>query len=99
MEPAGSVLQKIFRDLLTRAPASEVPLLAWAAVCGSAVAARTRAISFASGTLLVEVPDSAWKAQLTELAPRYVAALSGMPGDQVRRIEFEVAGLRQDRKI
>lgn len=96
MEPAGSVLQKIFRDLLARAPASEAPMLAWPAVCGAAVAARTRAFQFAEGTLLVKVPDRAWKTQLSELAPRYVAALAGMPGEQVKRIEFIIAG-PQDR--
>lgn len=92
MEPAGSVLQKIFRDLLARVPAQEAPLLAWPVVCGATVAARTLALDFGNGTLRVQVPDSAWKAQLAELAPRYVAALSGMPGERVKRVEFIVAG-------
>jgi hypothetical protein len=92
VEPAGSVLQKIFRDLLARVPAEEAPLLAWPVVCGATVAARTRTLDFANGTLRVQVPDPAWKVQLTEMAPRYIAALSGMPGERVERIEFVVAG-------
>jgi Dna[CI] antecedent, DciA len=96
MESVGYGLHKLFRDLLARVPADEAPLVAWPAVCGSAVAARTRALEFSDGVLRVEVPDPAWRAQLIELAPRYVAALSDMPGKRVSRIEFMLAGPSQE---
>lgn len=92
MEQVGSVLAKIFRDLLEHAPAHEVPIIAWPVVCGEQVANRTRAVVFAEGVLWVQVPDKDWKAQLMELAPQYVAALNTLKGDRVRRMEFLLPG-------
>lgn len=88
MEPASAVIARIFRDILVRYPADERPLIAWPAICGSAVANRTRALEFAKGVLRVEVPDKNWRAQLTELAPRYVAEFAQFVGPSVRFIQF-----------
>ena len=55
MEQAGSGLEKIVAQSLRLAPRAEAPLMAWPVVCGSAVAERTRALSFEDGVLRVEV--------------------------------------------
>ena len=91
MEHAGSGLDKIVARSLRMAPPAEGPLLAWPVVCGSAVAERTRALSFADGVLSVEVAGARWKAELQGLAPRYLAAINRYTAEAVRRIEFVLA--------
>ena len=91
MEQAGSGLDKIVARSLRLAPPTEAPLLAWPVVCGSAVAERTRALSFADGVLIVEVAGARWKAELQSLAPRYLAAINRYTSEAVRRIEFVLA--------
>ncbi len=90
MEPASAGLAKIFRDLLTRAPVEERPVLAWPMICGPGVAKMTRAVGFTNGLLRVDVADATWRAQLAELAPQYVAGFANLLGDVVTRIEFAV---------
>ena len=91
MEQAGSGLEKIVAQSLRQAPAAEAPLMAWPVVCGSAVAERTRALSFADGVLQVEVAGTRWKAELQTLAPRYLATINRYTTGMVRRIEFVLA--------
>jgi len=50
---ASAGLETIIAKALHRAPAGESPLLAWPIACGSTVADRTRALSFADGILRV----------------------------------------------
>lgn len=88
MESASAGLAKIFRDVLARYPAAERPVIAWPAICGPAVAKRTRAVGFDGGVLRVEVPDKNWKSQLTDLAARYVAEFAQLLGPGVRLIQF-----------
>lgn len=90
MERAATHLDAVVAKALHRAPAHESPLLAWPVACGSAVAERTRARSFAAGILQVEVADKGWRQELTALAPRYVAVINRFSAAQVRRIEFVV---------
>jgi ribosomal 50S subunit-associated protein YjgA (DUF615 family) len=93
MQPAGGELAKIMRELVRRAPAQDAPVMAWPAVCGQAVAARTRALQFAGGRLRVEVPDAVWRAQLAELESRYRGQFKLLLGrEQVRQIEFVAKG-------
>ena len=92
MEPAGRGLDKVVAQSLRQAPPAEIPLLAWPVVCGSAVAERTRAFSFADGVLRVEVADSGWKTELQTLAPRYLSAINKYTVAPVYKIEFVVAG-------
>lgn len=89
MERVGG-LDKIVANSLRLAPSSETPLLAWPLACGSAVAERTRALDFASGTLRIEVADAGWRRELQALAPRYVAVINRYVGQPVQRIEFVV---------
>lgn len=64
--------------------------MAWPVVCGSAVAERTRAVSFADGVLRVAVPDTGWRSELQGLAPRYLGAINRYTTEPVRKIEFVV---------
>jgi len=91
VEQAGSGLEKIVAQSLRLAPRAEAPLLAWPVVCGSAVAERTRALSFEDGVLRVEVAGPRWRAELQGLAPRYLAVINRYTTEAVRRIEFVVA--------
>jgi hypothetical protein len=94
VEQAGTGLEKIVLGSLRRVPQSEAPLLAWPLVCGSVVAERTKALGFAGGVLLVEVPDAGWKREMQSLAPRYLPTLNRYAGQKVVRIEFVI---RQDK--
>lgn len=75
---------------LRQVPREVAPLLAWPLACGSAVAARTRAVEFTKGVLHVEVADSGWKHELQALAPRYLAAINRHAEHSVSRIEFVI---------
>ena len=79
-------------DSLRRVPREQAPVLAWPLVCGSAVAARTRAIGFADGILRVEVANAGWKRELQGLAARYLASINQYVGQGVQRIEFVISG-------
>ena len=92
MEPVGAGLEKIVADSLRRAPLNDAPLLAWPLVCGSAVAERTRAVSFLGGVLRVEVSDTGWQRELQVLAPRYLATINRYVGERVHRLEFVLRG-------
>lgn len=94
MEQAGAGLEKIVAQSLRLAPPAEAPLRAWPVVCGSAVAERTRALSFAAGVLSVEVAGARWKAELQALAPRYLAAINRFTTEKVHRIEFVIAAAK-----
>jgi hypothetical protein len=87
---ASAGLETIIAKALQRAPESESALLAWPVVCGSAVADRTRALSFSDGILRVEVADAGWRRELANLAPRYVASINKYSAIAVKRIEFVV---------
>ncbi|MGA2456551.1 MAG: DUF721 domain-containing protein [Terriglobales bacterium] len=90
MNRAASGLETIIAKALHRAPAGESALLAWPVACGSAVAERTRALSFSDGVLRVEVADAGWRRELANLAPRYVALINKYSATSVKRIEFVV---------
>jgi len=89
VDPIAPDMEKIIAGSLRKVPSAEAALLAWPLACGSAVAGRTRAIEFSRGVLRVEVPDSAWRAELQHLAPRYVYALNRY-AKGVSRVEFVV---------
>jgi hypothetical protein len=95
MQPAGAGLDKVVARSLRKAPADQIPLLAWPLACGSAVAARTRAIDFDEGVLRVEVPDAGWRRELQALAPRYLVTLNQYGTKNITRVEFVVAGRKQ----
>jgi Dna[CI] antecedent DciA-like protein len=90
MEHLAPALEKVVVDSLRQASPADAPLLAWPLACGSAVAARTRALEFARGVLRVEVPDAGWRAELQHLAPRYVAVINRYAPGIVNRVDFVV---------
>lgn len=90
MEQVGSDLEKIVARSLRQAPPAQAPLMAWPVVCGSAVAERTRALSFIDGVLRVAVADLGWKSELQSLAPRYLASINRYTVEAVRKIEFVI---------
>jgi predicted nucleic acid-binding Zn ribbon protein len=90
LQQAGSELERIVARSLRQVPPSQAPLLAWPVVCGSAVAERTRALSFQDGVLRVAVADAGWKSELQALSPQYVASVNRYTVEAVRRIEFVV---------
>lgn len=91
MEPIRTGLRQIMRDLLKVQPHEEAAMMAWPLVCGKEVAARTRAVAFAEGSLTVEVPDATWRAQLMNFAPRYLSGLTELLGPVVRELRFKTA--------
>ena len=90
MNRASDGLESVIAKALHRAPAGESAMLAWPVACGSAVADRTRALSFSDGILRVEVADVGWRRELMSLAPRYVAVINRYSAASVKRIEFVV---------
>ena len=90
MNRVSAGLETIIAKALHLAPPDESVLLAWPVACGSAVAARTRALSFSDGILRVEVADAGWRRELANLAPRYVALINKYSATSVKRIEFVV---------
>jgi hypothetical protein len=86
VEPIAPTLEKIVTRSVRRAVNS--PLLAWPLACGSAVADRTQAVSFAYGVLRIEVPDAGWRTELQHLAARYLAVINRYAAESVSRIEF-----------
>jgi len=83
-------LETVIAKALQRAPAADSVLLAWPIACGSAVADRTRPLSFSDGILRVEVADAGWRRELAHLAPRYLALINKYSSVSVKRIEFVV---------
>jgi hypothetical protein len=91
LQPAAAGLEKLIARSVRKAPAREAPLLAWPVACGSAVAARTRALELVDSILRIEVPDIGWRRELQTLAPRYLAILNRYVANSVTRIEFIVS--------
>jgi Dna[CI] antecedent, DciA len=78
--------------LKTQLP-EEAAALAWPVVCGAEVAARTRAVGFAAGSLTVEVPDANWRNQLSAFIPRYLSGFAELLGPLVEELRFTVEKL------
>jgi predicted nucleic acid-binding Zn ribbon protein len=75
-------------ELLANQPQEEAVALAWPLVCGKDVASRTRVVSLAEGSLTIEVPDAAWRAQLRSFSSRYVSSYAELMGPVVREVKF-----------
>ena len=93
MEQIRTGLRRVMSDLLKGQPPDEAAVLAWPVVCGAEVAARTRAVSFNDGQLIVEVPDANWRSQLSAFLPRYLSGLSDLVGPVVKEIRFTIGNL------
>ena len=95
MEPIRSDLRNIVNEILRAQPPEEAVVLAWPLVCGSEVAARSRAVSFADGKLTVEVQDANWRSQLISFAPRYVAVFAEVMGPLVKQVQFQIVEMQR----
>jgi hypothetical protein len=93
MEQVSNTLQRIMAQTLKRLPPEQLPQAAWDFAAGRAVSEKTRVIactlSNGKQTLLVEVPDATWRAQLYAMAPQFLARLN--PFIRIERIEFKLA--------
>jgi predicted nucleic acid-binding Zn ribbon protein len=76
MEQVSNTLQRIMAQALKRLPPEQLPQAAWDFAAGRAVAEKTRVIAYEKQTLLVEVPDANWRAQLYAMAPQFLARLN-----------------------
>lgn len=90
MERASAGLESVISKALHQSSPEESALLAWPVACGSAVADRTRALSFSDGVLCVEVADAGWKRELGALASQYLSVINRYASVRVVRIEFVV---------
>ncbi|HWF05760.1 MAG TPA: DUF721 domain-containing protein [Candidatus Angelobacter sp.] len=90
MEPVRTGLRQIMQDLLRSRPADEAVMLAWPLVCGKEVAARTKALSFHDGNLIVEVQDITWRNQLQSFTSRYINGYEGLLGKVVQSVQFRI---------
>ena len=88
MERVSDTLQRIMTDALKRLPPEQLPAAAWYFFSGKAVADKTRVLSCEAGTLVVEVPDANWRAQLQAMAPQFLARLNQFI--RIERIEFKL---------
>ena len=98
-------MQRIMAEAIRRLPPEQLPEAAWDFAAGRAVAEKTRVLGCNLGrnlgcnlgcnlsgekqTLLVEVPDATWRAQLYAMAPQFLARLNQFV--PVERIEFTLA--------
>jgi predicted nucleic acid-binding Zn ribbon protein len=90
MERVSSTLQRIMVQALKRLPPEQLPEAAWDFAVGRAVAEKTRVLSCEKETLVVEVPDANWRAQLYAMTPQFLARLNQFI--RIERIEFKLAG-------
>ena len=91
MEQIRTGLRRIMTDFLRTQPQEEAALLAWPLVCGAEVAARTRAVSFSEGKLIIEVPDATWQGHLGVFTSRYLSGFEELMGPVVKEVSFQPA--------
>ena len=82
-------MQRIMVQALKRLPSEQLPAAAWDFAAGKAVADKTRVLGCEKETLMVEVPDANWRAQLYAMAPRFLARLNQFI--RIERIKFKLA--------
>jgi predicted nucleic acid-binding Zn ribbon protein len=88
MERAGRVLRKL--SVPGGCPEPEaMARAAWAPAVGKRIAARTRAVGFSNGCLLVEVTDPVWLPQLETMRAQILPRLQEIAGQEtVRALRF-----------
>ena len=89
-------MQRIMVQALKRLPPEELPAAAWDFAAGKAVAEKTRVLSCEKETLVVEVPDANWRAQLVAMAPQFLARLNQFI--RIERITFKPANPDEEQK-
>jgi hypothetical protein len=97
MDHVRQSLQQIVIEAVRRAPAEDIPMLAWPLACGAAVAEKTRALAFRDGELTVQVPDAPWRAQLLSLTANYLLQLRDITDGRVQQLRFVLASEAEKR--
>lgn len=90
MQPASSIVPRLLRDLgLEQGLLGYRAVEEWPEVVGEKIARRTRARSFESGVLRVEVEGSAWRYELGFLERRLLQELERRLGARiVTKLQF-----------
>jgi hypothetical protein len=96
MERASNTLQRLVVQAMKQVPAAQLPEAAWDFAAGRGVAEKTRVLSVERGTMLVEVPDATWRAQLYAMAPQFLARLNQFT--RIKRIEFKLARPQEEQR-
>lgn len=94
MEAARTGLRQIMSDLLRSRPPEEAVLLAWPLICGKEVAARSQALAFQDGSLVVDVFDPVWRRQMQSFVLQYLNQYEMLLGPIVKNIRFQGAKKR-----
>jgi predicted nucleic acid-binding Zn ribbon protein len=89
MERVSNTLQRIMVEALKRLPPEQLPEAAWDFAAGTAVAEKTQVLSCENETLVVEVPDPNWRAQLYAMVPQFLARLNRIL--PIKRLEYKLA--------
>lgn len=89
MEPLAPTLRAVAAEWLKRSEPDAAPVVLWPMVCGESVAARTKALRWANGELLVEVPDRQWESQLRDFVSQYMASINEVSPVKVTSIRFQ----------
>lgn len=90
MERAGRLIAQL-KSKSALSP-REIALAAWPPAVGKRLAQKTKAVSFDSGSITVEVEDEIWQRNLVPLRSQILANLRKLTGlDLVEKIEFRLA--------
>jgi predicted nucleic acid-binding Zn ribbon protein len=93
VQEIGTVLPAIFKQYVQRGQPRLVEVLApfWPRVTGKAIAANSRPVFFAAGTLVVTTPLSPWAVQLRGMSEEIRAAVNSfLGGPVVKRLRIEL---------
>jgi predicted nucleic acid-binding Zn ribbon protein len=96
MERVSNTLKRIMAQALTRLPPAQLPEAAWDFAAGKAVSERTRFLSCENKSLIIEVPDANWRAQLYSMAPQLLSQINQFI--RVERIEFKLARPQDEKR-
>ena len=91
MKPLASLLPDLFRQFGTDGPWPEqVAAALWKDIVGEHLARRTRPVEISRSRLVVLVPSSSWKRQLSALRGEMVSRLNQALGTGITRVVFRI---------
>ena len=91
MKPLTTLFPDLFRQYAADGPWPEqVAAALWKEIVGEHLARRTRPVKITRSKLVVLVPSSAWKRQLSSLRGEIVSRLNQVLGAGITRVEFRI---------
>ncbi len=82
LQPVSRILEAALRASgVDERLAGRAPLLHWAEIVGTEIAAHVRAVDLADGVLVLEADHGAWRQELTMLAPEIVGKFNARFGE------------------